>query len=102
MQVVVTQKLDIFVLIHQFREEGRLEIKDRTLVRYRMGMCYRSLVPWLCHKHAATVRIKRMPENIEEEISFSYKTDTKGLTVFGLGGATIGTETLKVKDSIKI
>src|SRR5690606_23927011 len=72
-----------------------------TFVWYLMRMGNRVFIIRLGKQYTASMRIKRIPENIEQKVTLSHKTDRKGVHIFRFGGNAICTTTLKIQYVIK-
>jgi hypothetical protein len=102
MYVVIAKEGDAFILVEQFREERRFEIKDCALVGYGMGMRYGSFVPGFGNQYTAAIRIKRMPEDVEQEIAFADKAYAEGYTILGFGGAAVFAQAFEVNHAVEV
>jgi len=77
------------------------EFKNGTLIRHGMNMGDRTFIFRFGDQDTTGIGVERMPENIEQEITFSNKADRKCFAVFGLAGAAIIAAALKIQDAIK-
>ena len=67
-----------------------------------MRMCYRMLIARLGYQCATIIRIQRMPEYIENEVTLTHKAYAERVCIFRLGCAAVCAAALKVEDGVKI
>lgn len=102
MKIIVVKEFQTTVLFKQVFEERCFKIENGTLIWYFVNMRYRSLIAWLGDQHAAGIRIKRIAEDVEKKITFSYKTDAERFAVLRLGRFTVYTAALEIHDPVEI
>ena len=81
MPVGVAEERHAAILFQQGLEEFVFKIKNGAFIRHSMNMGNGALIPRLGDQHAACVGVERIAEDIEQEVSFSYKADAEGFTV---------------------
>ena len=76
--------------------------KDGALIRNSMNMRNGMFITGFGHQYSARVRIKRIAENIKQEIPFANKAHAKGIGIFRIGGIAISATAPEIEYTIKI
>jgi hypothetical protein len=82
MPVVILEKGNTAIMFEQRGKKIIFKFEDGAFVGYVMGMCNGAFVIGFGHQHATGIGIERLPEYIEQEISFAHEADAKSRIVF--------------------